>query len=278
MESVCDLAVRGINQLLDHQDYPMEQAERATKHRRPLGVGIINLAYWLAKHDLTYTEMNFELLDEWVEKWSYSLIKASMNLAKEKGAPCSGFGDTQYSLGSFPHNRANVNTRKLTKRNPSLDWQGLEQDVKTYGMLNSTLHALMPSESSSQIANATSSLDPIRSLISFKQSKDGILAQVVPEYRRLKNKYQTLWDMPHTRGYLEVAAIIQKWVDQSISTNTSYNPSNYPDGKVPMSELMGDLLYAHQLGIKTLYYNNVNDMAGEEPYKQTDDDCESCKL
>ena len=279
MPRVAALCVRGINTLMDHQDYPMPQAERATMHRRPIGVGIINLAYWLAKNGMSYTDTNYELLDEMLECWSFNLIKASCDLAKEQG-PCPGFADTKYSLGIFPVDTYKKSVDGLTTRELTQDWDGLRKDVLEYGMANSTILACMPSETSAQIANGTAGIDPIPAIVTYKQSKDGVLAQVAPESRKLKNKYELLWDMPNTRGMLNIGALIQKYTDQSLSLNTSYNPNNYPDQTVPESEIVGDILYAYRMGIKTLYYNNVNDMANQEEKEQEEEEeqCEGCTL
>jgi len=280
-EKPCELAVRALDELLDYQDYPMMAAGVPAKNRRALGIGVSNLAYFIAKRGAKYSDSSAnEIVNEYAEAMSYYLIKASIKLAKEKG-PCKWFSDTKYSQGILPVDTFKKDVDYNIKVSSHLDWNQLRHDLIQYGMRNSTLLALMPVESSSQIINATNGIEPPRSPVSVKTSKDGALKQVVPEIHRLKNKYEYLWDMPHTRGYLEIAALFQKWADQSVSTNTSYNPSNYNEGKVPMSELLRDVIYAYKLGIKTLYYQNTSDGAGEYELveeKEAEEDCEACKL
>jgi len=276
-EKPCDLAIRALDELLDYQDYPMIAAGVPSMKRRSLGVGMCNLAYFITKHDMKYSDGSAnDLVNRYAEAMSYYLIKASMNLAKEKGA-CDWFDETKYSKGILPIHTYKKDVDKILEKPYYLDWEPLIADVKKYGMRNSTVMALMPVESSSQPINATNGIEPPRSPVSVKASKDGSLKQVVPEIRGLKNKYEYLWDMPHTRGYLEIAAIFQKWTDQAISTNTSYNPENYEDNKVPMSELIKDLVYAYKLGLKTLYYQNTHDGSGDV-YDADDEDCAACKL
>ena len=277
-EKPCNLAIRALDELLDYQDYPMVAAGVPAMKRRSLGVGLCNLAYFIAKHDMRYSDGSAnDLVNEYAEAMSYYLIKASMELAKEKGA-CDWFDETKYAKGIFPIHTYKKEVDGVIKGKKSyMNWNSLIADVKKHGMRNSTVMALMPVESSSQVINATNGLEPPRSPVSIKASKDGILKQVVPEMRGLKNKYEYLWDMPHTRGYLEIAAIFQKWTDQAISTNTSYNPENYDGNKVPMSELIKDVVYAYKLGLKTLYYQNTHDGSGDV-YEEGEDDCAACKL
>ncbi len=276
-EKPCDLAVRALDELLDYQNYPMIAAGVPASKRRSLGIGMCNLSYFITKHDMKYSDGSAnDLVNRYAEAMSYYLIKASMELAKEKGA-CDWFDETKYSKGIFPMHTYKTDVDKVLEKPYYLNWDGLIADVQKYGMRNSTVMALMPVESSSQVINATNGIEPPRSPVSVKASKDGTLKQVVPEIRGLKNKYEYLWDMPHSRGYLEIAAIFQKWTDQSISTNTSYNPENYEDKKVPMSELIKDLVYAYKLGIKTLYYQNTHDGSGDV-YDIDDEDCAACKL
>jgi ribonucleoside-diphosphate reductase alpha chain len=283
-----ELIVRALDQLLDYQDYPIIAAEQSTMNRRPLGVGIINLAYWMAKHDMTYTDPNLDMIDEWAEAWSYSLIKASQKLASEKGS-CKKNYETKYSQGKCPVHTYKKEVDELTSRKPSLDWDGLSTDLRETGIRNSTLMALMPSETSSQISNATNGIEPPRALVSIKQSKDGVLKQVVPEIHRLKNKYELLWDQKSPQGYLKICAVLQKWVDQGISVNTSYNPRFYDEEKIPMSTLLQDIISFYKYGGKQLYYFNTYDGATDEveepshPYVGMDDpiddeECESCVL
>jgi ribonucleoside-diphosphate reductase alpha chain len=283
-----ELIVRALDQLLDYQDYPIIAAEQSTMNRRPLGVGIINFAYWMAKHDMTYTDPNLDMIDEWAEAWSYSLIQASQKLAEEKGA-CKKNYQTKYSLGKCPVHTYKKDVDELTQRKPSMDWDGLGKSLRESGIRNSTLMALMPSETSSQISNATNGIEPPRALVSIKQSKDGVLKQVVPEIHHLKNKYELLWDQKSPEGYLKICAVLQKWVDQGISVNTSYNPRFYDEEKIPMSTLLQDIISFYKYGGKQLYYFNTYDGATDEveepshPYVGMDDplddeECESCVL
>ena len=294
-ERVCKLAVRGLDALLSYQNYPILAAQLSTEKRRPLGVGIINFAYWLAKHDLDYQNIDSEglaLVDEWAEAWSYYLIKASADLAVEQGA-ISGNMETKYGHGITPNQTYKKDLDELIPHVERQDWEGLREQLKATGIRNSTLMALMPSETSAQIANATNGIEPPRSLISIKQSKHGVLKQVVPEFKRLKNKYDLLWDHKSPEGYLKIMAVLQKYIDQGISVNTSYNPTYYEDEKIPMSTMLQHLLMFYKLGGKQLYYFNTNDgqgeidvskMMGEEALpelEQTldgDEACESCTI
>ena len=290
-EKPCMLAVRGLDALLSYQGYPVRAAEIATEEFRPLGVGIINLAYFLAKNDLKYTDGSaLAKIDEYAEAWSYYLIKASVDLAKEFG-PCTRAEDTKYAHGILPIDTYKKEVDELVPHVERMPWTQLREDLKTYGIRNATLMALMPAETSAQISNATNGIEPPRSYISVKQSKHGVLKQVVPEFRKLKNKYELLWDQKSPEGYLKIMAVLQKYIDQSISTNTSYNPQFYPDEKIPMSDMIKHLIMCYKYGIKTLYYNNTYDGQGEIDIDQLssspnfgatissdDDDCDSCKL
>ena len=282
-EKPCLLAVRALDALLDYQSYPIKAAAIGTRNRRPLGVGIINFAYWLARAGSTYTDPDLALVDEYTEAWSYYLIKASVDLAKEQG-PCPKWKETKYGQGKFPLDTFKRDVNELTPDVWRQDWSGLRATMMTHGIRNSTLMALMPSETSSQISGSTNGIEPPRSLISIKQSKDGVLKQVVPSIHHLKNKYELLWDQKSPEGYLKICAVLQKHIDQAISVNTSYNPNFYEDGKIPMSEMLKHLLMHYKYGGKTLYYFNTFDGAGEiedEPLApgQTDDeDCDSCKI
>jgi len=289
-ERVCRLAVRGLDALLSYQNYPILAAQLSTEKRRPLGVGIINFAYWLAKNDLTYQHIDADglaLVDEWAEAWSYYLIKASADLAVEFGAP-SGNMETKYGHGITPNQTYKKDLDELVKHKERMDWKGLRKQLKATGIRNSTLMALMPAETSAQIANATNGIEPPRSLISIKQSKHGVLKQVVPEYKRLKNKYDLLWDQQSPEGYIKIMAVLQKYIDQGISVNTSYNPIFFEDEKIPMSTMLQHLLMFYKLGGKQLYYFNTNDgqgeidvskMMGELEVVEVDDaDCESCHI
>ena len=290
-EKACDLAVRGLDALLDYQNYPILAAQLSTEKRRPIGVGIINFAYWMAKHDLSYQDITtegLELVDEYAEAWSYYLIKASANLAVEKGN-IPGICETKYGSGITPNQTYKKDLDELVPHKERQDWKGLREQLKETGIRNSTLMALMPSETSAQIANATNGIEPPRSLISVKQSKHGVLKQVVPEYRRLKNKYDLLWDQKSPEGYLKIMAVLQKYIDQGISVNTSYNPVFFEDEKIPMSVLLQHLLMFYKYGGKQLYYFNTYDGQGEidvdkmseEPLAQGEEDdgeCESCTI
>jgi len=273
--------------LLDYQDYPVKAAKYATMKRRPLGIGIINLAYWLAKNNSSYEEPNLELLDEYAEAWSYYLIKASANLAVEQGTP-SGVGETKYSKGLVPIDTRKEDVDELVSPTERLNWQGLRDQLRETGIRNSTLMALMPSETSAQIANATNGIEPPRSFVSIKQSKDGVLKQVVPGIHKLKNKYNLLWDQKSPEGYLKICAILQKYIDQGISVNTSYNPQYFEDEKIPMSTMIQHLLMFYKYGGKQLYYFNTYDGQGEIDLNKLDDqlpleeiddaNCDSCVL
>ena len=282
----CELAVRGLDALLDYQDYPVKAAKNATMKRRPLGIGIINLAYWLAKNNTSYEEPNLELLDEYAEAWSFYLIKASANLAKEWGAP-SGFNETKYSKGIMPMDTRKKEIDELVPHVERQNWNGLRLDIMEWGIKNSTLMALMPSETSAQIANATNGIEPPRSFVSVKQSKDGVLKQVVPGIHKLRSKYNLLWDQKSPEGYLKICAVLQKYIDQGISVNTSYNPTFFEDEKIPMSTMIQDLLMFYKYGGKQLYYFNTFDGQGEIDISKLDDipqeeiddaDCDSCVL
>ena len=269
----CDLTVRALDALLDYQGYPVSAAEKSTFNRRPLGVGIINFAYFLAKRGLKYNEGALSTVDEYAEAWSYYLIKASNTLAKEKGATPKCY-ETKYGEGILPIDTYKKEVDQLVKPKERMEWNKLRDDLREYGIRNSTLMALMPAETSAQISNSTNGIEPPRALVSYKQSKDGVMAQVVPGIHTLKNKYDLLWDQEGPEGYLKIMAILQKYIDQGISVNTSYNPEHYDDNKIPMSVMIKDLITFYKYGGKQLYYFNTNDMAGDE----TDDDCESCKI
>ena len=291
-ERVGKLAVRGLDALLSYQNYPILAARLSTEKRRPIGVGIINFAYWMAKNDMTYqdiTPAGLELIDEYAEAWSYYLIKASADLAIEKGS-IPGLMETKYGLGITPNQTYKKDVDDLVPHKERMDWASLRVQLKETGIRNSTLMALMPAETSAQIANATNGIEPPRSLISVKQSKHGVLKQVVPEYKRLKNRYDLLWDQKSPEGYLKIMAVLQKYIDQGISVNTSYNPVFYADEKIPMSVMLQHLLMFYKYGGKQLYYFNTNDgqgevdvdkMMAESPLTQVevdDDACESCTI
>lgn len=282
-EKPCTLAVRALDALLDYQSYPVRAARIGTHNRRPLGIGIINFAYWLARNDTSYSDPDLELVHEYAEAWSYYLIKASIDLAQEIG-PCPKYKETKYAYARMPIDTYKPEVDELVKPVYKMDWVGLRVSANTYGIRNSTLMALMPAETSAQISNSTNGIEPPRALISVKQSKDGVVKQVVPEIRRLKNKYDLLWDQRSPEGYLKIMAVLQKFIDQAISVNTSYNPLHYEDEKIPMSEMIKHVLMHYKYGGKTLYYFNTNDGAGE--YEEAplavgeidDESCDSCKI
>jgi ribonucleoside-diphosphate reductase alpha chain len=290
-EKACTLAVRGLDALLSYQNYPILAARLSTEKRRPIGVGIINFAYWMAKHDLTYQDITpegLQVIDEWAEAWSYYLIKASADLAVDMGS-IPGIMETKYGHGITPNQTYKKDLDELIPHVERMDWEGLRAQLKETGIRNSTLMALMPAETSAQIANATNGIEPPRSLISIKQSKHGVLKQVVPQFHHFKNKYDLLWDQKSPEGYLKIMAILQKYIDQGISVNTSYNPQYFEDEKIPMSMLLQHLLMFYKYGGKQLYYFNTYDgqgeldvskMVGEElPLGETDDEaCESCTI
>lgn len=261
MQEPCELIVRALDALLDYQDYPVAAAKNGSMKRRTLGVGVINFAYYLAKNNTKYSdEKALGLTHRTFEALQYYLLKASNKLAKEQGA-CPAFGDTTYSQGILPIDTYKADLDAVCHEPLQLDWEGLRAEIKAHGLRNSTLSALMPSETSSQIANATNGIEPPRGLVSVKASKDGILKQVVPEIDRLAGQYELLWQMPDNKGYLNLVAIMQKFIDQSISANTNYDPAKFDDGRVPMKTMIQDLLMAYKLGVKTLYYHNTRDGA-----------------
>lgn len=280
IEEPAELIVRALDALLDYQDYPVKAAENGSRKRRTLGVGVINYAYYLAKNGTKYSEeAALGLTHKTFEALQFYLLKASNKLAKEKGA-CPAFADTTYSQGILPIDTYKADLDKVCQEPLHLDWEALREDIKTHGLRNSTLSALMPSETSSQIANATNGIEPPRGLVSIKASKDGILKQVVPDIGNLKDQYELLWQMPNNDGYLKLVAIMQKFIDQSISANTNYDPSRFEGSRVPMKVLLKDLLTAYKLGVKTLYYHNTRDGANDAQADMEDDGCAggACKL
>ena len=290
-EKYCDLTVRALDELLDYQGYPIPAAKQGTLNRRPLGIGIINLAYFLAKRGFKYDESAYKIVDEYAEAWSYYLIKSSANLAAEKEKLIYNT-DTKYSLGILPIDTYKSAIDNLVEYRERLPWEDLRKQLRETGIRNSTLMALMPAETSAQISNSTNGIEPPRALVSYKQSKDGVMAQVVPGYHHLKNKYDLLWEQKSPEGYLAICGILQKYIDQGISVNTSYNPEHYEDNKIPMSAMIQDTVTAYKYGLKQLYYFNTFDGAGEmtdgetyhaydgesETYNVDDEDCDSCKI
>lgn len=284
LEELAILAVRALDALLDYQDYPIPAAKRGAMGRRTLGIGVINFAYYLAKHGKRYSDGSANnLTHKTFEAIQYYLLKASNELAKEQGA-CPWFNETTYAKGILPIDTYKKDLDAIANEPLHYDWEALRESIKTHGLRNSTLSALMPSETSSQISNATNGIEPPRGYVSIKASKDGILRQVVPNYEHLHDAYELLWEMPGNDGYLQLVGIMQKFIDQSISANTNYDPSRFPSGKVPMQQLLKDLLTAYKFGVKTLYYQNTRDGAEDAqddlvPSIQ-DDGCESgaCKI
>ena len=288
-EKPCTLAVRALDALLDYQKYPVIAAQLSTMKRRPLGIGIINFAYWLAKHDLNYQDIDADglgMVDEWAEAWSYYLIKASADLAVEQGN-IEGVCETKYGSGITPNQTYKAELDELVPHVERMPWDTLREQLKETGIRNSTLMALMPAETSAQISNSTNGIEPPRAFVSVKQSKHGVLKQVVPGYPRLKNKYDLLWSQKSPEGYLKIMAVLQKYIDQGISVNTSYNPEFYEDEKIPMSVMLQHLIMFYKYGGKQLYYFNTYDGQGEIEFKDDeplalgeDDDgaCESCVI
>lgn len=274
MDNLCDLVVRSLDALLDYQDYPVKAAEISTLNRRMLGVGVINFAYYLAKNGLKYSDGSAnDLTHDTFESLQYHLLKASNNLAKEMGA-CNYFNETKYSQGLLPIDTYKESVDGIVSTGLKLDWESLREDIGKYGLRNSTLSAQMPSETSSQVSNSTNGIESPRGLMSIKSSKDGILKQVVPEIDNPDVVYETLWTIPNNKGYLELVAIMQKFIDQGISANTNYDPSKFDGGKVPMKVLLQDLLTAYKLGVKTLYYHQTRDGA-DDTQNDVGADCES---
>ncbi|MGY3880424.1 class 1a ribonucleoside-diphosphate reductase subunit alpha [Aeromonas veronii] len=280
LEEMADLAVRALDALLDYQDYPIAAAKKGSMGRRTLGIGVINYAYYLAKNGARYSDgSGLALTHRTFEAIQYYLLKASVQLAREFG-PCPLFGETTYAQGILPIDTYKKDLDALCNEPLHLDWESLRKEIKSVGLRNSTLTALMPSETSSQISNATNGIEPPRGLVSVKASKDGILKQVVPEYDRLKDQYELLWKQPSVDGYLQLVGIMQKFVDQAISANTNYDPARFEGNKVPMKQLLKDLLTAYKYGLKTLYYHNTRDGADDAQTDLQDDGCAggACKI
>ena len=259
LEELCDLSVRALDEIIDYQEYPVEAAKKSTEARRSLGVGYIGLAHYLAKNKVKYNNQEaWKLVDEITEAFQYYLLKASNQLAQEKGK-CDYFDRTKYADGILPIDTYKKDVDNIVKRKLSYDWTNLRKTIKQHGLRHSTLSAQMPSESSSVVSNATNGIEPPRDYLSVKKSKKGTLKQIVPDYNRLKNFYTLLWDMPDNEGYINIVAIMQKYFDQAISGNWSYNPEQFDGNEVPLSIMAKDLLTTYKLGWKTSYYQNTYD-------------------
>jgi len=291
MEELCDLSVRSLDELIDFQGYPVKAAEIATKARRSLGIGYIGLAHYLAKNGVSYGDKKaWELTHNLTEAFQYYLIKSTVNLAKEKGA-CKYSDRTKYANGILPIDTYKKDVDELVSNDLKYDWESLRELVLEHGVRNSTLSAQMPSESSSVVSNATNGIEPPRGYLSIKKSKKGPLKQIVPQYASLKNNYTLLWEMQDNTGYINIVAVMQKFFDQAISGNWSYNPENYDNNEVPVSVMAQDFLSTYKYGWKTSYYQNTYDIKTDEieesPQLENlvsnilsseEEDCESCKL
>ena len=290
LEELCDLSVRGLDELIDYQGYPVSAAKRSTINRRSLGIGYIGLAHYLARHKVRYEDSTaWKLVHDLTEAFQYYLLKSSNQLAKEKGA-CGYFNRTKYSQGILPIDTYKKDVDELVPNELNYDWETLRNDIQVWGLRNSTLSAQMPSESSSVVSNETNGIEPPRGYLSVKKSKKGPLKQIVPQYQSLKNYYTLLWDMPSNQGYIAITAVMQKFFDQAISGNLSYNPENYADNEVPVSVLINDLLTTYLYGWKTRYYINTYDAKKEEDIDEKsltlenlleeleEEDCSACKI
>ena len=293
LDDLCDLAVRGLEELIDYQEYPVRAAEIATKARRSLGVGFIGLAHYLAKLGYSYgSQEAWDAVHGLSESFQYYLLKSSNRLAQEKGH-CEYFGRTKYADGILPIDTYKKDVDEISNQELTHDWEGLRALINTYGLRHSTLSAQMPSESSSVVSNATNGIEPPRDYLSIKKSKKGPLKQVVPSYTTLKNNYTLLWEMPNNTGYINVVSVMQKFFDQAISGNWSYNPEHYPNNEVPVSQMANDLLTTYKYGWKTSYYQNTYDIKTDEVVDEESDklsslldelsqaeegECESCAV
>ena len=272
LEEICDLAVRGLEELIDYQEYPVSAAELSTRARRSLGIGYIGLAHYLAKNRVKYGDQNaWNLVHELTEKFQYYLLKSSNEIAKEKGQ-CDYFDRTKYSQGILPIDTYKKDVDEIVKPEYKMDWEKLRAEILTHGLRHSTLTAQMPSESSSVSSNATNGIEPPRDYLSVKKSKKGTLKQIVPQYSHLKSAYTLLWDMPDNTGYINIVAVMQKFFDQGISGNWSYNPENYDNNEVPVSIMARDLLNTYKYGWKTSYYQNTMDGKVEDVIQVASDD------
>ncbi len=288
LEEICDLAVRGLEELIDYQEYPVAAAEMSTLARRSLGIGYIGLAHYLAKNRVKYGDQNaWNLVHELTEKFQYYLLKSSNEIAKEKGK-CDYFDRTKYAQGILPIDTYKKDVDDIVKPKYKMDWENLRAEILTHGLRHSTLTAQMPSESSSVTSNATNGIEPPRDYLSVKKSKKGTLKQIVPQYSHLKSAYTLLWDMPDNTGYINIVAVMQKFFDQGISGNWSYNPENYDNNEVPVSIMARDLLNTYKYGWKTSYYQNTMDGKVEDVMEESlptdpfdsdsEEDCDACAI
>jgi ribonucleoside-diphosphate reductase alpha chain len=288
MRRACRILQRSLCNILDYQDFLSIQSKLSNDEIQPLGIGITNLAYWHAKRSLRYGEKDaLAEVKSWMEHQAFYLTEATVELAKERGA-CLHSEHTRYGKGEFPWERRAPAVNELTSFTPELDWETLRANMKQYGVRNATLMAIAPVESSSVVINSTNGIEMPMSLITVKESKAGSLIQVAPEYNKLKNKYQLMWEQRDCDGYLKTASVLAAYVDQSISTNTFYNPAHFADRKVPTTLIARNLMLAHRWGLKTFYYSLINKQGSKgqdelpEPkqidIEASDEDCEACKL
>jgi ribonucleoside-diphosphate reductase alpha chain len=293
LEELCDLVVRGLDALIDYQEYPVKAAENFTKRRRSLGIGFTGLAHYLAKLGFSYESQEaWDAVHMLTEAFQYYLLVASNNLAKEVG-PCEYYDRTKYSKGILPIDTYKKELDAVSSVPLQYDWESLRADILAYGLRNSTISSQMPVESTSLTTNSTNGIEPPRDFLSVKKSKKGVLKQIVPQYQKLKNNYTLLWEMSNNRGYLNVVGVQQKFLDQGISANTRYVPENYPNNEVPISEIAGDVIYFYSIGGKNLYYHNTNDGKTSDTVNDNqedlqkivddiinsgDDICESCSV
>ena len=263
IEKACRMAVRTLDSVIDYQDYPIVAGENFTKNRRSLGIGITNLAGFLAKNKLKYDDPNtLSIVHETMEKIQWHLINASCDLAREKGS-CPKFEDTKYAKGLLPIDWYKKTVDELIKPEYTMDWESLRKKVREFGLRHSTLSAIMPCESSSVIQNSTNGIEPVRNLLSFKKAKNGVLKQIVPNFYNRKNYYTTAWSLKDNKCIINISAVIQKFVDMSMSTNLYYNYSHYEGGNIPLSVMIKDQVYGYKYGLKNLYYANTPDGDGE---------------
>lgn len=289
MRRACRILQRSLCNILDYQDFLSIQSKLSNDEIQPLGIGVTNLAYWHAKRGLKYGEKDsLQEVKSWIEHQAYYLTEATIELAKERGK-CVDSDKTHYGRGIFPWERRANGVNELANFTPELDWEILRENMKKYGVRNATLMAIAPVESSSVVINSTNGIEMPMSLITVKESKAASLTQVVPEYQKLKNKYQLMWEQTDCLPYIKTAAVLGAFVDQSISTNTFYNPAHYPNRKVPITTIAKNLMLAHHYGIKTFYYSLINKSGAKAEDTITEnkqieitelelEDCEACKL